>query len=129
MKNKVLFLGLMTFFFALTNCSVYDKAKYKELFSITDKYVSSFVGNENNSSGESKELSKDGYYKEVTADGYYQVISFDGLINIKIMDAVDKDVYEKLMKSLKAYYKNNKIVNEVYICQTGTIIIDCELTK
>jgi hypothetical protein len=33
--------------------------------------------------------------------------------------------YEELKQDLKDHYEGNPKVNDVYICQAGTIMIDC----
>jgi hypothetical protein len=47
------------------------------------------------------------------------------LINVKIMEAVDNEVYKELEEDLKSHYKDDERVNDVYINNAGTIMIDC----
>ena len=47
------------------------------------------------------------------------------LINVKILKVVTDDVYKDLMEDLKSHYKKDTRVNNVYINNAGTIIIDC----
>lgn len=63
--------------------------------------------------------------KRFTEDGRYGVFPTGRLINVRIEDYASHDDYEKLRKKLERHYKNNPHVNKVYICQGGTIMIDC----
>lgn len=47
------------------------------------------------------------------------------LINVKILKVVSDEVYNDLMEDLKSHYNKDKRVNNVYINNSGTIIIDC----
>jgi len=47
------------------------------------------------------------------------------LINVKILKVVEDEEYEDLKEDLKSHYKGDKRVNDVYICQGGTVMIDC----
>lgn len=47
------------------------------------------------------------------------------LINVKILKAVTDDVYRDLEEDLESHYKNDRRVNNVYINNAGTIMIDC----
>jgi hypothetical protein len=65
-------------------------------------------------------------YKRFTDDGKYGIFPTGRLINVRIESpyATTKD-YENLRKDLERYYRGNPNVNKVYICQGGTIMIDC----
>jgi len=60
-----------------------------------------------------------------TSDGLYTITPIGRLINVKIQKVVSDDEYIKLRKILEHHYKNDTRVNEVYICQAGTVMIDC----
>jgi hypothetical protein len=47
------------------------------------------------------------------------------LINVKILKIVKEDYYKELENDLKEHYKNDKRVNDVFINNAGTIMIDC----
>lgn len=92
----------------------------KELYDITDSFV------------ESLQTTYDSYgilagkeHLKLTSDGQYQVMPLGRLINVKILQVVSEDVYKELEKDLESHYKNDKRVNDVYINNLGTIIIDC----
>ena len=61
----------------------------------------------------------------VSGKQVYSVTPMGRLINVKIEDYVSDSEYEKLRKSLEKHYKGDRRVNEVYICQAGTIMVDC----
>ena len=115
---SVLFICLWSF----SSCSIIGEIKNRDLYSLTDKYVESlytkyesygFLGGE----------------PELTPDDKYQVLPIGRLVNVKIMSAVDDSVYTNLCKELSAHYKNNNHVNDVFINQAGTIMIDCRNKK
>lgn len=62
---------------------------------------------------------------KITKEGTYKVMPIGRLINIRIEHVASDDEYEGLLEDLKSHYKNDKRVNNVYICQAGTIMVDC----
>ena len=92
----------------------------KSLFEKTDKLVNSLYTTYN-----SYGVLGGSDFEETTSDGYYRIMPIGRLINVKIQQAADSKEYEKLEKKLKKYYKNSSRVRDVYICQGGTIMIDC----
>lgn len=92
----------------------------KELFEITDEFVLS-LDSAYRSYGAFGGLE----YQKTTSDGLYTVFPMGRLINVKIEEYVESDVYEKLRKRLERHYKNDNRVNKIYINQGGTIMIDC----
>lgn len=60
-----------------------------------------------------------------TSDGLYTITPIGRLINVKIQKAVSDDEYEELREDLEEHYKDDVRVNKVYICQGGTVMIDC----
>lgn len=60
-----------------------------------------------------------------SSDGLYSITPIGRLINVKIKKGADKEQYEDLKEDLGSYYKNDKRVNKVYICEGGTVVIDC----
>lgn len=111
--KKILYLSLLII---LTSCS----PSKKELYSITDSFVKSLQTTYN-----SYGILGDDDHKKVTSDGQYQVMPVGRLINVKILKVVSDDIYKDLKEELKSHYKNNKSVNDVYINNGGTIMIDC----
>ncbi|WP_431242561.1 hypothetical protein ACQ9BO_22480 [Flavobacterium sp. P21] len=90
-----------------------------ELFKETDSFVQSlqteyesygFLGNK---------------YSKTTSDGLYSITPFGRLINVKIQQIVSSEEYEDLKEDLENHYQGDPRVNRVYICQAGTIMIDC----
>lgn len=64
-------------------------------------------------------------HKKYTKNGYYQIYPIGRLINIRIEKPATREEYEQLKSALSKRYKNDKRVNEVYICNGGTIMVDC----
>jgi len=91
----------------------------KELYKTTDYFVNSL-------STEYESYGLMGLkYSKTTEDGVYTVFPMGRLINVKIKKYVENDVYESLKRDLLRHYKNDTRVHNVYICQGGTIMIDC----
>lgn len=90
-----------------------------ELYKETDSFVKS-LQTEYKSYG----LFSDKYSK-TTSDGLYTISPIGRLINVKIQKIVSSEEYEDLKEDLEDYYKDDIRVNSVYICQAGTIMIDC----
>lgn len=99
---------------------VEKQKKINELYKITDSFVE-LLDTRYSSYG----LLGGMDYIKLTQDKEYQVFPINRLINVKIMHYADKKEYEKLQKKLQKHYKNNKKVREVYICNAGTLMIDC----
>ena len=112
MKKLLIILVSLTF---LIGCS----SNKKELYKITDYFV------------ESLETTYESYgitgmnHTKTTESGLYKVTPIGRLINVKIQEVVNNDVYEDLKEDLESHYRNDKRVNDVYINQGGTIMIDC----
>ena len=64
-------------------------------------------------------------YAVTTSDGLYQISPIGRLINVKILKAVSRDEYEELREDLEDHYDGDTRVNDVYISNAGTIMIDC----
>lgn len=94
--------------------------KNAELYEITDKFVESL-----DTKYESYGMLGGKEHETKTKDGLYKVMPIGRLINVRIEEYVDAEEYEKLKASLKSHYKDDPRVNDVYICQAGTIMIDC----
>ena len=92
----------------------------KELYNITDSFVESLY-----TTYESYGILGGQEHIRTTSDGQYQVMPFGRLINVKILKVVSDDVYKDLKEDLQNHYKNDKRVNDVYINNGGTIMIDC----
>ena len=112
MKKLLMILVCATI---LLGCSL----SKKELYQLTDYFV------------ESLETSYESYgliglkHTKTTESGLYKVTPMGRLINVKILEVVENDVYDDLKDDLKSHYRNDKRVNNVYINQGGTIMIDC----
>jgi len=92
----------------------------KELFKETDVFVESLV-----STYESYGILGGADHAKTTSDGLYTITPIGRLVNVKIQKVVTDDEYEKLRKDLEEHYKNDVRVNSVFICQAGTVMIDC----
>lgn len=112
MKKLLIILVCVTLFLG---CS----PSKKELYQLTDYFV------------ESLETSYESYglaglkYTKTTESGLYKVTPMGRLINVKILEVVENEVYEDLKEDLKSHYRKDKRVNDVYINQGGTIMLDC----
>jgi len=111
--KKIVYILILAF---VVSCS----PSKKELYGLTDYFV------------ESLQTTYDSYgilgvqkYIKITSDGQYQVMPVGRLINVKILKVVNDDVYKDLKEDLKNHYKNDRRVNDVYISNGGTIMIDC----
>lgn len=63
--------------------------------------------------------------KRYTKDGKYGVFPIGRLVNVRIEEYATQDEYESLRKDIDRHYKKDRRVNQVYINQAGTIMIDC----
>ena len=92
----------------------------KELYERTDAFVQSL-----GTTYESYGLLGGTSHSRTTSDGLYKITPIGRLINVKIQKVVSDEVYERLRKDLENHYKNSHRVNRVYVCQAGTVMIDC----
>ena len=111
--NKIIYFLIVAF---LVSCS----PSKKELYGLTDSFI------------ELLHTTYDSYgvlggkeHIKTTSDGQYQVMPVGRLINVKILEVVNDDVYKDLEEDLKSHYKDDKRVNDVYRNNGGTIMIDC----
>ncbi|UPZ15543.1 hypothetical protein [Flavobacterium humidisoli] len=110
MKKIIVLFTLITIF----GCSTKS-----ELYKETDSFVQS-LQTEYESYGFSPEK-----YSKTTSDGLYTISPIGRLVNVKIQKNVSSEEYEELKKDLENHYQDDSRVNSVYICQAGTIMIDC----
>jgi hypothetical protein len=113
--KKLLFLYFISLIL-IAGCS----PSKKELYEKTDAFVQSL------------ETTYDSYgvfgglnYAVTTSDGLYQISPIGRLINVKVLKAVSSDEYEELREDLENHYDGDTRVNDVYISNAGTIMIDC----
>jgi len=90
-----------------------------ELYKITDSFVNSISINGSYGILEVSENTTQ------TKDGTFQVMPTGRLIIVKYLSADNNDKYEDLKSDLTSHYSNDKRVNDVYINQGGTVVIDC----
>ncbi|MFN3754524.1 hypothetical protein [Flavobacterium sp.] len=114
MRNKILILSICLF--VIAGCS---KSK-SELFKETDSFVESL-----HTTYESYGILGGSEHAKTTSDGLYTIMPVGRLINVKIQKVAESWEYEELKQDLKDHYEGNAKVNDVYICQAGTIMIDC----
>lgn len=107
-------ITLLLIVIAIFGCSTKN-----ELYKETDSFVES-LQTEYESYGFSPEK-----YSKTTSDGLYTISPIGRLINVKIQKIVRTEKYEALKNDLEDHYKGDSRVNSVYICQAGTIMIDC----
>lgn len=111
-KSLVYFVSIIIF----VGCS----PSKKELYEKTDAFVQSL------------ETTYERYgvlgglnYAVTTSDGLYQISPIGRLINVKILKAVSRNEYEELREDLEDHYEGDARVNDVYISNAGTLMIDC----
>nr|WP_315134267.1 hypothetical protein [uncultured Flavobacterium sp.] len=114
MKNKILILSI--YLFLIIGCS----PSKSELFKETDSFVESLQ-----TTYESYGILGGSEHAKTTSDGLYTITPVGRLINVKIQKVAENGEYEELEQDLKNYYEDNTKVKDVYICQAGTIMIDC----
>ncbi len=111
--------GLLVYFMVslvIAGCS----AGKGELYKTTDGFVESL-----DTTYESYGLLGGSEHSTTTSDGRYRITPVGRLINVKIQHAVSDREYEKLRNALARHYRRDRRVNDVYICQAGTVMIDC----
>lgn len=111
-KIFICFIGLIF----IVGCS----PSKKELYEKTDAFVKSLE-----TTYESYGVFGGLNYAVTTSDGLYQITPIGRLINVKILKAVSRDEYEELREDLEDHYDDDTRVNDVYISNAGTIMIDC----
>jgi hypothetical protein len=109
-------LLVLTLILSLTSCI----SSKSELYEKTDFFVESL-----STTYESYGILNATDYSKTTSDGLYTITPIGRLINVKINKAVNDEEYVNLKKSLLRHYKGNLKVNDVYINNAGTIMIDC----
>lgn len=114
MRNKILILS--AYLFLIIGCS----PNKSELFKETDSFVESLQ-----TTYESYGIFGGSEHAKTTSDGLYTITPIGRLINVKIQKVAETGEYEELKQDIKDYYEGNPKVNDVYICQAGTIMIDC----
>ena len=113
---KKIIPNLIVVLFLIIGCS----PSKNELFKETDSFVESLE-----TTYESYGIFGSTEHTKTTSDGLYTIMPVGRLINVKILKAVESEDYEELKQDLKDHYEGNPKVNDVYICQAGTIMIDC----
>lgn len=100
--------------------TIFSCSNKSELFKETDSFVESLQT-------EYKSYGVFGVneYSKTTSDGLYTISPIGRLINVKIQKVVSSEEYEDLKNDLESHYKDDRRVNSIYICQAGTIMIDC----
>ena len=117
MRKIFVILMILTTFICVS-CNIIEPKT--ELYQITDSFVESL-----HTTYDSYGLYGGEEYTKYTKDGFYKIRPVGRLINVRIEEIVNDDVYKDLQIDLKEHYKNNTYVNGVYICNGGTIMIDC----
>ena len=112
--KKITILAFITFL--LAGCNM----KNNELFTKTDSFVDSLQ-----SKYDSYGLFDVKENSIKTSDSLYAITPIGRLINVKILNPLAEAEYKELEEKLTEHYKGDKRVNDVYICQAGTIMIDC----
>lgn len=106
--------------FILISITIFSCSGKSELFKETDSFVQS-LQTEYKSYG----IFSNSKYSKTTSDGLYTITPIGRLINVKIQKIVSSKEYEDLQKDLEDHNEGDPKVNSVYICQAGTIMIDC----
>lgn len=101
----------------LLSCSCSNRSN---LYDITDKFILYL-----NTLYESYGIAGGIDQAQLTKDGKYKVFPIGRLINVRIEEVATEEEYKDLMNDLKYHYKDNNNVNDVYLCNGGTVMIDC----
>lgn len=112
MKKIIVVFTLFLFFTSCSNNELYEKTDYfvEQLNSTYESY--GFLG-----------VSK---YEKYTSDRKYKIAPIGRLINVRIEDYnATREDYASLKNKLLRHYQGDVRVNNVYICNGGTIMIDC----
>jgi hypothetical protein len=109
-----------TIYFLIVAFIVSCSPSKKELHGIADSFIDSLQTTYN-----SYGVLGGKEHIKTTSDGQYQVMPVGRLINVKILKVVNDDVYKNLVEDLKSHYKDDKRVNDVYLNNGGTVMIDC----
>lgn len=113
-KPIVLFCSVILLSLVISSCD-----SHKDLFKQTDYFVDQLTTTY--SSYGLQGLSD----KRFTEDHKYGVAPMGRLVIVRIEEYAPSSEYEKLCKTLKKHYKGDHRVNQVYINQAGTVVIDC----
>lgn len=97
-----------------------NEIKNRDLFDKTDYFVKELSTNI-----ESYGLLGGQEYTRCTKDGKFRIMPIGRLINVRIENYASHRDYEDIRSSLEKHYSNDRRVNDVYICEGGTVMIDC----
>ncbi len=97
-----------------------NEIRHQDLFEKTDYFVESL-----NTQYESYGLLGGERYTQYAEKGKYRIMPIGRLINVRIEQYASSKDYEELRKSLEKHYSHDPNVNRVYICEGGTVMIDC----
>jgi len=92
----------------------------KELYKHTDAFVESLE-----TTYESYGIFSAKEHSVTTSDGLYRISPVGRLINVRYEKYVSEEEYEDLCDDLARRYKNDHRVDKVYVCNGGTVMIDC----
>lgn len=109
---------IITFF--IITMTILSCSSKNELFKQTDSFVQSLQTKHTSYGIFSAEK-----YSKITSDGLYSITPIGRLINVKIQKVVSNDDYEDLREDFENHYHGDSRVKSVFICQAGTIMIDC----
>ena len=110
-------IGIVFLSLLLVGCS---EIRHRDLFEKTDYFVESLY-----TQYESYGLLGGERYTQYADDGKYRIMPVGRLINVRIEQYASTKDYEELRKTLERHYSGNTCVNGVYICEGGTVMIDC----
>ncbi len=110
-------VGAILLFILALQSGIFHK---RELFEKTDYFVESL-----STTVQSYGLLGGTEYTEYAEDYEYRIMPMGRLINVRIEREASSSEYEKLRKSLERHYSDDSRVNQVYICEGGTVMIDC----
>lgn len=116
MKNQVGFILILGLLVLIINTSCQNHINKNELFKKIDGFVENM---------DYRSYSVNPRNTELTKSGEYRVTPLGRMIIVKIERNATEAEYEKLKRKIARRYKRNKVVREVYINQSGTIVIDC----
>lgn len=115
--SKILTLVMVLF---ISSCSVIEKhAEKQDLYDNVEYFIDK-LGNTYSSYG--IEGIK---YTRYTKNNNYKIMPIGRLINVRIEKGANFDEYNELKNDLKNHFKSTTLVKDVYICNAGTIMVDC----
>ena len=123
MKKKTIITVLAVIMTAVTLAGCSEKSReLNDLYEITDGYVEELNTRYSFPTLYLYENPEKSYTKKST----YRVLPIGRLINVRIERyGATSEQYRELRDKLAKHYLDNPSVRDVYICNAGTVMVDC----